>query len=153
MKYEFKKLGIDDYQLITKTKTFDFKRNVKDAKEFDSITARARIKLLKELSSMGMTKDDLIVKKTDNNGKIIIDESGYNQMEKDAIQEEAMNVFNKLIEEKFGIDFQELYKAIGIDITDDQSAVKYGLEIEKFSAELTAILTGKDDKTPSGIKK
>lgn len=149
MKYEFKKVGIDDYQLITKNKTFDFKRNVKDAKDFDSITARARIKLLKELSSMGMTKEDLIIKKTDDNGKIIIDESGYNQMEKDAIQEEAMNVFNKLIEEKFGIDFQELYKAVGIDITNNEDVIKYVSEIEKFSAELTAILTGKDDKTPS----
>ena len=70
MDYEFKKISLDDYELIYKKngkeKKIPFKRTVGIAEMFDGITAEAKFKLGDFLTKKGKTKDDLVVNELNN---------------------------------------------------------------------------------------
>ena len=67
MNYSFKYVSVDNYILKYtdkegKDKELPFTRTVEIATKLQGIVAKARLKMFKELSSQGFTKNDLIVK-------------------------------------------------------------------------------------------
>lgn len=148
MKYEFKTVDLDTFELVyTKNeeeKKIQFKRDIEMASYLDGITARARIKLNSYLAKMGMTEKDLIIKKVDGN-KTIYDESNFRNCEKGFIGEESVNAVNELAEKCFKMNIIELFDEIGIDYQNDAVAV------ELFTNKFMTVIKG-ENKNPSQSK-
>ena len=97
MKYEFKELSLDNYELTYtskdgKKKILPFKRTVELATKLQGADANARLKMLDYLTKQGKTKQDLIIERTSVDGKIIVDESNYREFEANFIQKEAIDL-------------------------------------------------------------
>ena len=151
MDYEFKKISLDDYELIYKKngkeKKIPFKRTVEIAEMLDGITAEAKFKLGDFLTKKGKTKNDLVIKKDLGNGKIIYDETNYLQLENQFIQEEQILTVNKIIEKSFNMNMIKLFEELGIDVTSTDPVL--GEKMALFGQKLITILTQPDDDTPS----
>lgn len=151
MDYEFKKISLDDYELIYKKngeeKKIPFKRTVGIAEMLEGITAEAKFKLADFLTKKGKTKDDLVIKKDLGNGKIIYDETNYLQLENQFIQEEQILTINKIIEKSFNMNIIELFKEIGENPEDTNPEL--GKDMQLFGEKLITILVKGDDDTPS----
>ena len=132
MKYEFKQLGIDDIQLTYKDKTFTFKRDVNLIKEMQEIIKDARLKMIKDLSSQGISLKDLVIEKHEGN-KTYYDNTNKDEMESVYQNEATMEFFNKKCLEYFNNDLASLIVDIGL--TEEG-------EISAFSEELVNYLTG-----------
>lgn len=155
MKYEFKKNGIDEYTLIYTNKDKkevkkDFKRTVKIAQKLNGITARSRIILGQNLSSMGMTKDDIIIMTKTADGKTIYDETNYNEMLKGFIEEESIKTIDEIIEESFGMNVIELFKDMGLVKDINKVTKDEANQITLFTQKFSSIIRG-EEKTPSTI--
>ena len=150
MNYEFKKISVDDYELIYKKndeeKKIPFKRTVGIAEMLEGITAEAKFKLADFLTKKGKTKDDLVIKKVLGNGKIIYDETNYLQLENEFIQEEQTLTLNKIIEKAFGMNIIKLFEELGIDTESTDPVL--GQQMVLFGQKFMTILTQPDD-TPS----
>ena len=150
MNYEFKKINLDDYELIYKKndeeKKIPFKRTVGIAEMLEGITAEAKFKLADFLTKKGKTKDDLVIKKDLGNGKIIYDETNYLQLENEFIQEEQTLTLNKIIEKAFGMNIIKLFEELGIDTESTDPVL--GQQMVLFGQKFMTILTQSDD-TPS----
>ena len=150
MNYEFKKISLDDYELIYKKnneeKKIPFKRTVGIAEMLEGITAEAKFKLADFLTKKGKTKDDLVIKKDLGNGKIIYDETNYLQLENEFIQEEQTLTLNKIIEKAFGMNIIKLFEELGIDTESTDPVL--GQQMVLFGQKFMTILTQSDD-TPS----
>ena len=59
----------------------EFKRTIELASRLQGILSEARVKMFKELSKLGITKNDLIVRKDDGNGHITYDETNYQEFQ------------------------------------------------------------------------
>lgn len=150
MNYEFKKISLDDYELIYKKndeeKKIPFKRTIGIAEMLEGITAEAKFKLADFLTKKGKTKDDLVIKKDLGNGKIIYDETNYLQLENQFIQEEQILTMNKIIEKSFNMNIIELFEELGIDTESTDPVL--GQQMILFGKKFMTILTQSDD-TPS----
>ena len=66
MNYEFKKISLDEYELIYKKnneeKRIPFKRTVGIDEMLEGITAENKFKLVDFLTKKNKTKDDLVIK-------------------------------------------------------------------------------------------
>lgn len=154
MNFKFIKKGIDDYELHFTNKddkevVKPFKNTIEEAKMLDSINLRARIKLMDILKSMGKTKDDFIDKSI-KDGKTIVDESRYLELENAAVEEESTSIIEKCIESAFNESLDELFKEMGVDLLTQRNDPQIIQDTVNFTAKFTAILTGKDEVSPSG---
>lgn len=135
-KYDIIKNGIDEYTLKYKDKEINFKSDVDITVKMQSVTKRARIKMITDLSKEGVSlKDFTIEEKKD--GKTYFDNTNKVELEKAYIEEETANVFNEICKDKLGYDLFGIIQEIGLDEE----------EITEFSKELAEALTGKN---PSG---
>lgn len=156
MKYEFVKVDLDAYKLVYTNKekqetTIEFKRTNEMAKDLQGITAKARIKMFQNLSSMGLTKDDLIIKKDDGKGRVSYDETNYQEFEKGFVEEESVKTTNELIEKCFKMNLKELFEDMGVNF--EKIGNKEANEIEMFTQKFILIIKGEEDKSPSGENK
>lgn len=134
--YELIKNGTDDYTLKYKDKEFNFHSDISIMRDMQSISKRARVKMVTDLARQGVSLKDFTIEKKEN-GKTYYDSSNKAELEKAYIEEETGIVFNEVIEKTFGMDLLKLLQDIGI--TEAK-------EIEKFSTDLVQALTG---TTPS----
>ena len=151
MEYEFKKISLDEYELIYKKdneeKKIPFKRTVGIAEMLEGITAEAKFKLGEFLTKKGKTRDDLIVKRDLGNGKVVYDENNYLQLEQQFIQEEQILTVNKIIEKCFNMNMFKLFGELGIDLSSTDP--KVCKEVELFGQKLMTVLSQNDEKSPS----
>ena len=157
MQYSFENIDIDTYKLVYTNKNNEkvektFKRTIEMAEKLDSVVAVARINMFATLSKMGMTKDNLIVKKKDGKGHVIYDESNYIEFEKKYIEEQTGITVDEIIKECFGMGLVDLMVDMGVDPEDNNSDVqeKALLFGQKFGL---IISRGEEDKIPSGEDK
>ena len=133
--YEFKKVDNDTTKLKMKIneeeKEFTIKRDVKLLKEMQSINFKARKKMLIDLAKEGLTKDNLITKKEEN-GKTYYNNSSWQELENQYIEEETLNVFDNIIKDITGYSMTELMLSL-------EEA-----EQDKFSNELLVAILGVD---------
>ena len=135
--YEIIKNGTDDYTLKYKDKELNFKSDISIMKDMQSISKRARVKMVTDLAKQGVSLKDFTIEKKEN-GKTYYDNSNKAELEKAYIDDETATVFNEIIEKQFGMDLMTLLQDIGLQEEK---------EVEKFSMELMQALIG---KTPSG---
>ena len=139
MKYEFIKIDNDNYKLKYKEKEFEFKKDVALMNEFQGLNAKARNKLIIDLAKEGLTTKDLTIKKEEN-GKIYYDNTNIKEMEKNYLNMESLNMFDRITNKYFKMSLLELIDDIGIN---DEN------EVEEFSTKLIKVLTGKEENLPS----
>lgn len=157
MKYEFKKNDLDSYTLVYTNKdkkqvVKDFKRTVEMGENLQGITARARIKMAIQLSKMGMSNDDLIIKKDLGGGKVNYDETNCRMLENQFIEEESVTSANELIEKCFGMNILDLFKDMGINVSENQQVtLEEQAQITLFTQKFMTIIKGDDveEKIPS----
>lgn len=157
MKYEFKKNDLDSYTLVYTNKdkkqvVKDFKRTVEMGESLQGITARARVKMAIQLAKMGMSKDDLIIKKDLGGGKTNYDETNYRMLENQFIEEESIVSANDLIEKCLGMNILDLFQDMGINISENQQVtLEEQTQITLFTQKFMTIIKGDDveEKIPS----
>lgn len=132
MKYEFKQVGTDDIELTYKDKSFTFKRDVNLVREMQNIVKEARLKMIKDLSSQGVSLKDLIIERHEGN-KTYYDNTNKEEMEQVYQNDATMEFFDRKCKEYFNNDLASLIVDIGL--TEEQ-------EITGFSSDFVNILTG-----------
>lgn len=151
MNYEFVKTGLDDYILKytdkdNKPVEIPFKRTIEMATKVQGITSNARIKMFKELTKLGMTKEDLTIRRDDGKGHITYDETNYIEFEKKYLEEETAIVMNEIMEDCFKMNMIDLFTSMGINLnSNDPITVN---KIAMFSNKFGAII-GNKDESPS----
>lgn len=133
MKWNIRKEGIDNYFLEYKDKMLPFHSRVGLVNELQESIKKARLRMIKELSDMGMSVNDL-TKITKADGKTTYDNSNKQFIEESYINEENQRVLENIIKEMFNMGFEELMLDIGIDDTE---------EAREFSTELGNCLIGR----------
>lgn len=138
-KYEFKTIGIDQFELHYEKDGKDvcipFKRTIELAKRMQSLDATARFNMLSYLNSIGKTKNDLIVERKNADGTTIVDESNYREFENAFLLEERYKLANDIYKIVLGKDLLEILQEIGFN--EENEALL-------FSTKLRMILTGED---------
>lgn len=136
--FEIIKKGEDDYELksLTNDVVLPFKRNVKLAKEIQSINADAKLEMIAYMKDKGLTKQDLIEKKV-KNGKTYYDETAYRELEQTFVTNRALEVVSNIPNILFGLTADELAEKISINSRE---------EAERLGSELAKILK---NNTPS----
>ena len=147
-KYEFKKITLDEYKLVIENKEYPFKRTIEMGEKVQGITASARIKMLKELTKMGLTKNDLIIKKDLRNGKTTYDETNYQEFEKKFIEEETLQVANYLMENCFKMTTTKLFEELGINVNSEINEDEAN-GIMMFTQKFITIISKEEEDTPS----
>ena len=151
MNYEFIKNGLDDYTLKytdkdNKVVEIPFKRTIEMATKVQAITSNARIKMFKELTKQGMSKDDLTIRRDDGKGHITYDETNYIEFEKKYLEEETALTMNEIMEDCFKMNMIDLFTSMGIDLnSNDSITIK---KVSMFSNKFGMII-GNKDVTPS----
>lgn len=145
MKYEIKEIGLDEYELHYKDKegndkVIPFKRTVDLAVKIQNIDARSRFKMLNYLTSIGKSKEDLIVERKQADGKIIRDETNYREFEASFLLQEQFTIALEIYEDLFKKDFVELISEMGLN---EKEAAEFGTEIREI------LINGKVKKIPS----
>lgn len=140
--YKFTKIDNDTTKLECEINgeqhEFEIKRTVELLKELTSATHRSRNRLIKDLAKEGLTKSDL-VKEVKKEGKTFYDSSSWDELEKSYYEEENQIILSSIVEKITGYDIITLVVEMGL--TEE--------EIENFSTELVAALTGTKADTPS----
>ena len=137
MKYKFEKIDNDTTKLIYKGKEFEFKRDVDLTKKIQGLYAKARTKMMVDLSKEGITKKDLVIERKEN-GKTYYDNANITEIENTYVQMASLDLYNEISEKYTGMDLQALMEDIGLTET----------EAEEFGTGFTKALQG-DVKTPS----
>ena len=149
MKYEFKEISLDNYELhYINTKGEEvvkpFKRTVELGTKLASADKDARMEFFTYLTSIGKTKDDLIIKK-EVDGKIIYDETNYREFETNFLNNKALEIALKLYEQLFEMDFTDLVLDMGFKEEDVGTWAQ-------FNTDLHDIIVNGKVKTPSNKK-
>lgn len=146
MKYEFKIIGLDNFELHYKKndeeKIIPFKRTVEMAKKLQSVEATARFNMMEYLNSIGKTKNDLIITKK-KNGKTIIDETNYREFESKFIEEESLKIVNEIYELTLGMNLVEIVNELNFENQQ---------EVFGFSQEMRKLLLNEKKDFPSDKK-
>lgn len=153
MKYEFKKIATDEYQLVytnfkNETITKNAKLTIDIAKEIQGSVMKARLKMYKELTDLGMTKEDLIVKKNDGKGNITYDETNYQEFENKYIEEERGITINEIFKKMFGIGIEEFIIEMYGSEENVANAKDFDNQMMIFGQKFALILKG-GEETPS----
>ena len=146
MRYEFKEVSLDNYELHYTNKDgiekiIPFKRTVELASKIQSGDANARLKLFEYLTKQGKTKNDYIIEKTID-GKIVRDETNYREVEASFIEREAVELAMEIYKKLFNMELVDLFIDMGINEKDQNN-------VQNFSLELRDILINGKVKTPS----
>lgn len=154
MKYEFKEISLDEYELHYTDKNGNevvkpFKRTVELATKLQSGDVDARMEFYSNMTKAGKTKDDYIIKR-EVDGKIIYDETNYRELESDFITKRSFEIAMEIYRTLFGMDFMELLLDMGLS---EETADDFKDNMDKFSLELREILIHGKKKTPSTNKK
>ena len=136
-KYEFIKNGMDDYTLKYKDKEIKLNSKVDYIKELQEVNKNARLKMIADLTSKGMSVKDL-VKEEKKDGKTFYDNSNKEYIEEAYINEVQQETFSNIIKKMIGKTLEELVFDIGLENEE---------EITEFGNEIGNILLGKN---PSG---
>ena len=96
MKWNIRKEGIDNYFLEYKDKMLPFKSNVGLVNDLQGSIKKARLRMVKELSEMGMSVNDL-TKITSADGKTTYDNSNKQFIEESYINEENQKVLEDIM--------------------------------------------------------
>lgn len=157
MDYKFSKIDLDEYELSYTNKNKEkvkipFKRTVEMGQKIQGITARARAKMFIELTKLGITKDDLIIKKSDGKGHTTYDETNYQEFERKYIEEETLIVMNEIMESCFKKNLVDLFDDIGINTySNDKDSIN---AVSTFSQKFGMIISKNDEeKSPSASDK
>lgn len=148
MNYSFKYVSVDNYILKYtdkegKDKELPFTRTVEIATKLQGIVAKARLKMFKELSAQGVTKNDLIIKVINKDGTISYDETNYREYEKYYMELEGTLTLDEVVKDCFNMSISELLVDMGVDpnTTDEEVTSK----VLAFSQKFSAIIGGKDN--------
>lgn len=150
MKYEFIEKSLDEYELHYTNKDGEeiikpFKRTIEIASKLQSANKDARMEFFTYLTSIGKTKDDLIIKRQEDD-KIIYDETNYRELESSFINDKALEIAFDLYKKLFGMDFVDLVIDMGVSQNDVE-------QWNKFNTELHDLLVNGKVKTPSNKEK
>lgn len=138
MKYEFVKIDEDTTELKYKDKVLTIRRDVELMKKLQSVNAKAKTKMMIELSKQGITKKDLVIEKKKGN-KTYYDNSNLLEIEEQYINEASLEIIDKVCEDMFKMSLTDLILDIELDETNT----------EEFGMKLISILTGQKLETPS----
>lgn len=144
-KYEFKSISLDNFELHYMKDNQEivkpFKRTVELASKIQNVDADARFKMFEYLTKNGKSKKDLIVEKTDKDGKIIVDETNYREFESNFILQAQYEMAKELYKTLFGMTLEEII--IELNLTE-QEAYLFGAKVREL------LINGvQDDKIPS----
>lgn len=148
-KYEFKSKGLDEFELkyISKDnleKTIPFKRTVELASMIQNVDANARFKMFQYLTSIGKTKNDLVVETKDKDGRIIVDESNYREFESRFVLQAQYQLAKELYMKLFNMTLEQII--IDMNLSDDESYM-FGNKVRQI------IINGlEEDKIPSKVE-
>lgn len=144
MKYEFKKIDDDNTELSYKDKKYTLKKDIALMKDLQSINAKAKTKMMIELSKQGISKKDLVIEKKENN-KTYYDDSNIREIEEQFVQEISLEIFDNICKRYFDMGLVDLVMDIGLDEKDT----------EKFGVELISNIVGvkMNNDIPSETKK
>lgn len=154
--YEFKYVKENTFKLIYTNKKGEkvekqFVRDVEIAKRLQQIQAKARLKMLAELTKLGMTKEDLVIRKEVEKGKVVYDETNYKENEKVFIEIESLNTIDEIFKDYLGLGIVDLLSDMGMDINSDKQ--EDALFVELFTKKFITIITGNqeavEEKQPS----
>lgn len=146
---EIRKINIDEYELVYTNKSDEevvipFKRDIELQKTLESINSTARLKMYKELTKQGITKDDLIIKRVEK-GKTIIDETNYKEYENNYIQEATLEILDDV--------YRKCFKKGVVELILDMKNVNE-TNVAELSASITNVLLGRDnEEIPSSNEK
>lgn len=154
MKYEFIEKTIDEYELHYtdkngEEKIIPFKRTVALATKLQSADAEARLELYNFLTSVGKSKKDFVIERTDENGKIIVDETNYREFESDFLMKKQFEIAMNIYKTVFNMEFTDLLSDMGIS---EETAEDFANKLNDFSLELREILINGKVKNPSPKK-
>lgn len=154
--YEFAYVKENTFKLIYTNKKGEkvekeFVRNVEIAKKLQQIQAKARLNMLLELNKMGMTKEDLIIRKDLGKGQVIYDEANFKEYEKGFIELEAVNTVDEIFKDCLGLGIVELLSDMGIDVNSDKQEDAKTVELltKKFVTIITGNKEAEEEKKPS----
>lgn len=150
MDYNFEYIDLDTYKLTytskdKEKKEFTFKRTIEMAKELQGIIASSRLKMFKELSANGMTKNDLIVVRKNADGTISYDESNYRQLEQQYLEVESSLVMDKIVNDCFGMGLVDLLIDLGVN--PNSSKQEDIDQVALFSQKFGQIISGKENQS------
>lgn len=151
MEYEFVKKTLDEYELKYKTKdgekAIPFKITNEIATELSSIVKNANMKMYADMNKNGLTKNDFIIKREEK-GKVIYDETNFNEFQDKYIKLEEALILNNIIEKLFKMNIKDLFEEMGVlSLPEDKQQVA----LLKFSTKLGEIIRG-EEKNPSEEK-
>jgi hypothetical protein len=144
MKYEFIIVDEDTTKLKHKDKEFNIIRDIDLQVKAQSSIKKSKIKMNKDLTEMGMTRNDFVIKKVEG-AKTIYDETNAIALEKEYERQETENLLNELCKKYTNMTVAELMVDIGLDLENE-------IESEKFGIELTASFMGENLKSPRESK-
>ena len=117
------------------------------ANRLQSIDSEARFRVMKELTEQGYTMDHnpFVIIKTEGN-KTIKDESNLNYLIEKEKETTSAIIITEIIEETFGMKFDDLIPEIEVEPTDEKELIKF---IQEFAFILRNGETSDTVKTPS----
>lgn len=150
MDYNFEYIDLDTYKLTytskdKEKKEFTFKRTIEMAKELQGIIASSRLKMFKELSANGMTKNDLIVVRKNADGTISYDETNYRQLEQQYLEIESSLAMDKIVNDCFGMGLVDLLIDLGVN--PNSSKQEDIDQVALFSQKFGQIISGKENQS------
>lgn len=129
VKYEFKKLSKDEYELNYEkngeSKTIPFKQTIDIAKTNEEKYIKANLKINKALAEEGLTKDDLIVKKINPDGTETYDERNFIEFRNMILRRiEAENIV-EVLSKTFDRTLDELFTELEIDDKNEDEVLEF----------------------------
>lgn len=126
--FEITKVDEDSYELksLVNDVVLPFKRNVKLAKEMQSINADAKLNMISYMKEKGITKQDLIEEKI-KDGKKYYDETNYRELEKTFIMQQGLEVVANITNILFDMSAEEL--ADKLELRSEEEANRLGKEL------------------------
>ena len=131
MKYEFKKIDEDTTELKYKDKKFEIKRDIDLVSKLQSLSVRARTKMMVDLTKQGISKKDLVIEKKEGT-KTYYDNSNLIELENEYYQQATLELMDELCRKYFNSNLASLLQ--DIELEED--------ETEEFGKELMLSFSG-----------
>lgn len=154
--YKYNKVALDEYTLEYRNiNGIDvkrpLKRSIEMAQKIQGIPVKSRIKMYKEMTKNNITKEDLIIKTTKEDGTIVYDETNYREFEQKFMGETVIEVIGDLIKSSFNVELVELMRDMGVDITKVDENKKVEQNVVKFLTDFMNIINGKEEEKKEEI--
>ena len=137
VQYEFKKLSKDDYELSyvkgEETKTIPFKQTIDIAKTNEEKYIKANLRINKALAEEGLTKDDLIVKKVNEDGTETYDERNFIEFRNMILNRIQAENIVEVLTKTFGKPLNEIFTELEIDDKNEAEVIEF---FEKYGEVL-----------------